>query len=154
MHKRSAYSLEFLAAIASIALGLTVSAALAAKSAWYWPNFIFYWAPQLCILGLFCMYKPPRPAFFAGLAFALATYLALFSSWLFFRQDPDSLAWIGYLFSLPGAIVGSLIAINLLERCEEDRPIAVGAVASIVVLAGIGANQAIVCSTVMYCLRK
>ena len=151
MHSRSASTLEYLTALACVSVGFAVSAALAPYDAGFWSNLLFYWVPQACVLGMLCLYKPPRPAVFAGLALALAAHLALFGAWLLSRQHPESLAWLGYLFSLPGAVLGSFLALSWLARREEHRPIVIGAAVGFAVFAGIAANQAIVCGTVMYC---
>jgi hypothetical protein len=154
VNTRLSHTLEYLAAFTSIALGVAVSAAFALKGSWFLSNLLFYWVPQACVLGLFCLYKPPRPAVFAGTALALAAYLGLFGAWLFSRQPPESMAWLGYLFSLPGAVVGSFLALGWLARREEHRAVVIGTAVGVAALAGIAANQAIVCSTVMYCAGK
>lgn len=142
---------ERMTAIAGVVSGAAVSAVLAPKDSWFLPNFLSYWVPQLCVLGFFCL-RPPRPSVFAGLAFALALYLALFGSWLLSRQRAESLAWLGYLFSLPGAIIGALLAIIFLSHRRENRAVAIGATVAAFTFIGIAANQILVCSTVMYCL--
>jgi hypothetical protein len=151
---RLSYALEYVAAITSIVVGIVVSAAFALKGPWFLSNFIFYWVPQACVLVLFCLYKPPRQAVFAGVALALAAYLSLFGAWLFSRHSPESMAWVGYLLSLPGAVVGSFLAIGKLANHEEHRPLVVGSSVAAAALVGVAANQAIVCSTVMYCAGR
>jgi hypothetical protein len=151
---RPSYALEYLVAITSVVIGIAVSAALALKGAWFLSNLLFYWLPQACVLVLFCLYRPPRPAVFAGVALALAAYLGIFGAWLFSRNPPESTAWLGYLFSLPGAVVGSFLAIGWLARRAENRPWVIGFAVGAAALIGIAANQAIVCSTVMYCAGK
>jgi hypothetical protein len=151
---RMSYALEYLVAVTSIVIGIAVSAAFALKGPWFLSNLLFYWVPQACVLVLFCLYKPPRPAVFAGVALALAAYLGLFGVWLFSRHPPESMAWLGYLFSLPGAVVGSFLAIGRLARREEQRPLVIGSAVGAAALVGIAANQAVVCGTVMYCAGK
>jgi hypothetical protein len=145
---------ERFAALASIALGIAISVALAPNDSSFLSNLLFYWVPQACVLALFSLYKPPRPAVFAGIALALATYLALFGTWLFSRRHPESLTWLGYLLSLPGAVVGSFAAINWLGRNNALRPSVIAAATAIAALLGIAMNQVVVCSTVMYCMGK
>ena len=152
MHPKSSRALEYLTAVGSIALGLFVSAALAPNDSWFWSNLLFYWVPQACVLSLLCLYEPPRPAAFAGVGLALAAYLAIFGAWQLSRRHPESMAWLGYLTSLPGGVVGSFVALSWLARREKTPgPLAVGSAVAFGVLVGIAANQALVCSTVMYC---
>jgi ABC-type Fe3+ transport system permease subunit len=151
---RLSHTLEYLTTITSIAIGIAVSAAFALRGSWFLSNLLFYWVPQACVLSLFCLNKPPRPAVFAGAALALAAHLGLFGAWLFSRQPPESMAWLGYLFSLPGAVVGSFLALGWLARRKEHRPVVIGVEVGVAALAGIAANQAVVCSTVMYCGGK
>jgi ABC-type Fe3+ transport system permease subunit len=153
MRLRLPLPIEHLAAIASVAVGAAVSGFIAPKDSWFLPNLLFYWVPQLFVLAFFCL-KPPRPAVFTGIALALSIYLALFAAWLLSRQRPESMAWLGYLFSLPGAVIGALVAIAWLDRKNELRAVNIGAVVGTATLLGIAVNQAVVCSTVLYCMGK
>jgi hypothetical protein len=56
--------------------------------------------------------------------------------------------------SLPGAIVGAWGATVFLRNRLDWRPLIAGALSSVAVLLGVVANQAIVCTTVMYCGGK
>jgi hypothetical protein len=64
------------------------------------------------------------------------------------------MAWLGYLFSLPGALVGAISATYYLRRREDFRALVAGSVAASAVMFGVLINQVAVCSTVMYCLGK
>jgi hypothetical protein len=96
------------------------------------------------------VFKAQR-AVFAGAAIAMALYLSLFSLWYFKGGAADStaMAWLGYFFSFPGALIGAVLAI--FTKSPTSRSIAVLIAFGWVAL-GIAVNQTIVCSTVMYCL--
>jgi hypothetical protein len=137
-------------AILGILLGGCVSAILAPKDAYFIPNLMFYWLPQLAVLTLLWPFSP-RPAVVAGVALALATYLGLFGAWVFSHPHPDSMAWLGYLFSLPGAAIGSISSALWLRGRLTYGTIAASCIAAGLVFVGILINQTIVCKTLMYC---
>lgn len=95
---------ERTSAWASLVPVLVLSAAIAPKDAWFLPNFTFYMASQLAVLGVIAAFRP-RPAVAAGSALALAAYLAGYACWVFTRTPAESMAWLGYLFVLPGALL-------------------------------------------------
>lgn len=59
------------------------------------------------------------------------------------------MAWLGYFFSFPGALIGAGFAIVSEKPKTPITPIlqALGWV-----VLGVAVNQTVVCSTVMYCL--
>ena len=141
---------ERTAAWASLVPGLVLSAAIAPKDAWFLPNFLFYMASQLAVLGVIAAFRP-RPAVAAGSALALAAYLAGYACWVFTRTPAESMAWLGYLFVLPGALLPIAGAVAWLRgRTGTPAPAAAG-LAAVAALAGLGVAQALACSTVMYC---
>ena len=144
---------ESYVAIGCVSLGGIVSALLASKGSHFLANFAFYWLPQLGVLAFVCLCKP-RLAVIAGVATVLAVYLAAFGTWAFTRNSPESMAWLGYLFSLPGALLAAVGAAIMLRARLHIHPLAAGAMAAGVVFAGIAINQTVVCSTVIYCLGK
>ncbi|MBB6246226.1 hypothetical protein [Rhodanobacter sp. A1T4] len=147
-HKTESY-----AAIICVSLGLVVSTLLAPKNSFFLANAAFYWASQLGVLAFVFLFEP-RPAIVAGVAIALATYLAAFGIWVFTRMHPDSMAWLLYVFSLPGATVGAVGVAGALRSRSTLHPLIAGSVTACVVLAGVILNQAAVCSTFFYCLGK
>lgn len=136
-------------AVACVALGACVSAIFAWGSH-FLSNFAFYWGSQLALLALALVFRP-RAAVVAGIAFSLAVYLGLFATWVFTRAHPDSMAWLGYVFALPGGAIGAILAAFASRKRAQVERLAVGPLAAGLVAAGIGLNQAVVCSTVMYC---
>ncbi len=146
-------SRELLAALLCVTAGVLVAAWLAPKDSYFLGNLLTYWGPHAAIFVLLSL-KPPRPALYAGTALAMAAYLAAFGAWLFSRGRPESMAWLGYLFSFPGAVVGVVVAYRLTDRHPAPSALTATAITAAWVAAGLAFNQALVCSTVMYCLGK
>lgn len=133
-----------------VLFGFSVAVSLAPKDAYFLPNFAFFWLPQLVLLIIAHLCKL-RPAMIAGVAFALASHLAVFAIWLRSREHPDSMAWLGYMFSLPGAGIGLLTSIYWSKKWPALKPLSALATAATTVLGCIIFNQTIICNTLMYC---
>lgn len=113
-------------------------------------GFWYYIIAPVGLLGL-CATLRPKALFLFGASLALSvTFIAyLVVNWGAVR--PDGLLALGHLFSLPGAVVGALVAAVLLRRNATNGP-ALGFIAGIVgVTAGFLINQLLVCNTVMWC---
>ena len=134
-----------------VALGFSVSVGLAPKNEFFLPNFLSFWISQLVVLACLAMFRP-RAEVVGGAAVALAAYLAAFGYWNFSRTYPEAMAWLGYFFSLPGAIVGSVVAAR--REYGFSNSYLVGLVAFVLVLFGVVINQSLVCLTLMYCGAK
>lgn len=113
-------------------------------------NFLYLWIPQAIVLGVVLMFGS-RPAVVSGAALVLALYLALYGTWVFLRQNPDGLIWLGYWFSLPGAGIGAVIGALYVRQRRFERAAVAGAVAAASTLVGLSLNQALLCSTLMSC---
>ncbi|WP_139271152.1 hypothetical protein [Atopomonas hussainii] len=136
---------EKTAAFLCVLSGITVATTISPSGEYFLGNFIYFWLPQLGILALTAIIHS-RPAVISGAALVMALYLAAFNSW-----TPDSMAWLGYLFSLPGAAIGSAIgAANIKNRATTTAIHAGSAVAASTII-GLSINQLLVCSTVMHC---
>jgi hypothetical protein len=145
-------NLEVVIARIGIILGLAVSIGLAPKDITMLLNALFFWLPQLFVLAILWMLKP-RSAVFAGVAVALALYLAIFGVCIHLSHDRDSLGWLGYFFSFPGAIAGALGAVFLLRKRPLYSILSASSTAASLVFIGLLVNQTVVCNTVMYCGR-
>lgn len=139
------------AAAACIFLGIAIAAMLAPKTTYFLPNFLSFWGPQLAVLVVALICKP-HPVIVAGTAFALAIYLALFGTWIFTRSHPDSMAWLGYISSMPGAAIGAMLAAITFRKHASQHRFLAGGLATATVFGGIAINQIVICSTLMYCL--
>jgi hypothetical protein len=140
-------------AIIGLALGICVSAMLAQKGPDFLPNLGFFWLSQVVALALALPFRP-RPAVIAGGALALAFYLGAFAAWLALHPYRAGLIWLGYLLSLPGAAVGSIVAALLLRDRLKYSAIMASCIASGLALVGVLINQTLVCMTAMDCLSN
>lgn len=145
---------EWIIAALFVLVGICVAMSLAPKDEGFLPNALFMWLPQAAILLLLFLTYTKHPAAIGGAALTLSIYLLLFHAWLFSRIHKDSMAWLGYLYSLPGAAVGALVLVAVLVGMKKRRPVQLASGACLGSAIGLAANQAIVCSTVMYCLGK
>lgn len=85
-----------------------------------------------------------------GAGAAVLLYFVLYTVWVH-SQPPDGLIWLGYVFSLPGALLGGLIG-AVIARDYRTRPVRVALCIGLLAIAfGIAANQAVLCSTLVYC---
>lgn len=141
---------ESLALLPSVLAGVVVAALLSPKDVYFMGNFAFYWVPQGVVFAVLLFFVS-RPAVLSGVAVVLALYLALYGAWVFSRPHPESMAWLGYLFSLPGAGLGAIAGALYVKRQSYTRAAIAGAVAALFTFAGLALNQLVVCSTVMYC---
>ncbi|MDT9634450.1 hypothetical protein F6S08_24955 [Pseudomonas sp. JV449] len=145
--KDAARSTGISIAVVGIALGLAVAVYISPKNEYFLGNFTYLWLPQAAVLALALACKASRESV-GGIAIALALYLSVFAFW-FSGRNADSMAWLGYFFSFPGALIGAGFAIVSEKPKTPITPIlqALGWV-----VLGVAVNQTVVCSTVMYCL--
>ncbi|MEI2812656.1 MAG: hypothetical protein V9E91_02260 [Burkholderiaceae bacterium] len=141
---------ERLSLIMSVLAGLLVSIWLSPWDTYFWGNFAIFWIPQLVILVVLLFFVT-RQAVLTGIAAVLALYLALFSAWASSSSSHDGLTWLGYLFSLPGAGLGAIVGAIYLEGQTYRRAFTYAAIAAMFTFVGLAINQAVMCSTVMYC---
>jgi hypothetical protein len=141
---------EHIAAVSLVTAGLIVAAVLAPKNRFFLANFAWYWLPHAAVLGLLVLLKV-RPAVVAGCALVLAAFLAGYGAWIFTRPQPEPLAWLGYLFSIPGAAIGALAAAVASKYRPALTALAAGGIGLALTSIGLAINQGVVCSTVMYC---
>lgn len=141
---------ESLSLLPSVLAGIVVAALLSPKDAYFIGNFAFYWLPQAVVFAVLLFFVS-RPAVMSGVAVVLALYLALYGAWVFSRPHPESMAWLGYLFSLPGAGLGAIAGALYVKRQSYRRAAMAATVAALFTFGGLAINQAVVCSTVMYC---
>jgi uncharacterized membrane protein YfcA len=77
------------------------------------------------MLGALLPFKP-RPAVVAGTALALTLHFVSFDAWIRSLPPRESLSWIYYLFSFPGALVGATSAALVSRRRPELSAASVG----------------------------
>ena len=133
---------ERVVAIALVVAGLVVAAALSPRyglRAFLW-NFSFYWGPQVLVLAVLVAFRP-RPAVVAGAALALALHFTAFHAWMHTLPAGQALAWLYYLFSFPGALVGAASAALVARRRPRWSVPRAGALAGALTLVGIALNH-------------
>ncbi len=137
-------------AVFCILIGVAVAIYLSPKDSYFFENFIFYWLPQAIVIAILFIarYKVP---IICGAALILSTYLVCFYLWIFSKPHPESMAWLGYVFSFPGAVIGALSSAPIAKRFEIKHSVLLGATALVFTFIGLALNQALVCETVMYC---
>ena len=75
----------------------------------------YYFAVPIVILGIGAALRT-KPMFLFGISLAIAITLIFYMSINWRATRPEGLLGLGHLFSLPGAVVGVLIAATLLKR--------------------------------------
>jgi len=148
LHRTSIYETVF--TIFCISIGVAVATYLSPKDSYFFGNFTFYWLPQAIVLAILFIARYKLPII-CGTALILSAYLACFHLWLFSKPHPESMAWLGYIFSFPGAAIGALIAAPIAKHFEIKRSFLLGATALLITFVGLALNQALICTTVMYC---
>ena len=109
-----------LPATAALLWGLTLAVYRAqGPEGFFWENVAFYWLPQMLVLGLLLVTRPPR-ALFTGIALALAVHLQAFSLWI--TSSIDVMGWLFYLFDFPGALIGAGVARYWAYRNAPSNP--------------------------------
>ncbi|WP_248731673.1 hypothetical protein [Pseudomonas sp. MWU13-2517] len=115
-----------------VALGPAVAALISPKNEYFLANFTGYWLPQAAVLCVALLCKAPRGTL-GGIAAAMALYLYLFDIWV-----TESMGWLIYFFSFPGALIGALLAVFVTpSRKLFEAPTAFG-----LVVLGIALNLA------------
>ena len=137
-------------AIACALLGIAVAALLSPKNSYFLGNFAYFSVPQLGVIGA-AMLVRPRAACLAGIALAGAIYLAAFGIWQATHVRPEAMTWLGYFFSLPGALLGALAAAVIGGRRLDFSGLKSLTLSALVVLAAVSVNQVAVCGTVIHC---
>ncbi|WP_146205865.1 hypothetical protein [Azospirillum sp. TSH58] len=127
---------------------ISVALALAPKSDWFLKNALFYLVTQMLVV-LAALIGRPRPSAIGGVAVAASLYLAAFGMWA--KAAKDSMAWLGYVFSLPGAILGALAIVFWLKSKSQMAPFTTFCISAVAVIFGVSINQTAICKTLMYC---
>lgn len=146
-------SAEAWSAILGVALGVAVSMKLALGVPgidFFVVNTLGFWIPQLVVLGLLLLFKP-RPAVVAGVAGVLAIYCWVYAAGIRSTNDREGLAYLGYVFSFPGAAIGASFIGQQLHLHPVNNAITAAVAAAFVVASGIFVNQVMICHTVIYC---
>ncbi|MDD0973949.1 hypothetical protein [Pseudomonas fontis] len=110
----------------------------------------YYLAVSLVAFAVALLFRP-RPGFLVGVALALSVIFIVYL-WVALTADHvEGLLILGQVFSLPGALLGLLLAAWKIRRRVGSSSIAALLIAAGGVLLGFLINQILVCNTLMYC---
>ena len=127
-----------------ICSGFMVSCIISPKDEFFFGNLSYYWAPQGAILLSMFLLRS-HFTLIAGSAIVLALYLVAFNVFVVYRGGPDpAMAWIAYLFSMPGAALGALVGIGVVELIKTRAVLASSTILALTTLVGLSINQVIV----------
>lgn len=110
----------------------------------------YYFAVPIVILGA-CAALRPTPLFLTGTSFGIAITLLCVMSINWGASRPEGLLGLGHVFSLPGAIIGAVLAASLAKRKFENKPFTALLLGLSSLLIGYFMNQVVICNTVMWC---
>ena len=139
---------ERFSAISAIVIGILVAIIIAPKNEFLLPNFLYFWLPQGIIIGLLYATKM-RPSVITGSAIIMTLHLIGYAIWV--SSPSDAMAWIGYFFSIAGALVGAFIVGIILKKYPVQSSTLAVLGAYIGALIGIAIIQIGLCCTVLYC---
>jgi hypothetical protein len=106
-----------------------------------WNEILIYaWVPQGLLLLLMSLLGA-RPAAIGGAAIALAVFLGCFAWWVRTYAENDGMAWLLYLFSLPGGVLAGIAAALRINKRDARPPINAGVAAATWLIAGIAINH-------------
>ncbi|MFT3959834.1 hypothetical protein [Propionivibrio sp.] len=110
----------------------------------------YYIAVPTLILGV-CIAIRPAPLFLSGTAVVIAASMVALMAVNWTQSSPEGLLGLGHIFSLPGAVIATVIVASVARKKCLSQPIAL----FLLGLGGYGTgyflNQLVVCNTVMWC---
>ena len=110
----------------------------------------YYLLVPLVILGLSARLKP-QPLFLLGASIALSITFVFYLRINWQASRPEGLLGLGHLFSLPGALIGSLIVARAMKYSSSVSCLSSGFMGFGSLGLGYFANQLLVCNTVFWC---
>lgn len=142
---RPSFALLFIGLLALVAIA---AASLAPHDRYFFGNFVFYWLPAALVLAVLIV-AGAGLAVATGSAAALTAFLFAYHAWAY-SVTVHEWVWGGYLFAMPGAVAGGLVASVLCKRGSLALAAAafVGVAAT---AAGLALNVGLVCVTIMNC---
>jgi len=110
----------------------------------------YYFTVPAVILSL-CAAIRPAPFFLTGASLGIAITLLCVMSVNWSSSHPEGLLGLGHVSSLPGAIIGVLLAAVTAKRKNITLPYTSLSMGLGGLLIGYLINQTVVCNTVMWC---
>ena len=137
-------------AIYAAIIGLLVVIIVLVKGDALYMGLWYYFLVPVVIVGIGAALRA-KPMFIFGTSLAIAITLISYMSINWCASRPDGLLGLGHLFSLPGAVVGVIIAAILLKRRTTTSLFVAFLFGLIGLLSGFFVNHLIICNTVLYC---
>lgn len=139
---------ERFVAIFVIFAGICTAIVIAPYNKYFLLNFLFYWGPQGIILSIL-YFGRIHLSIIAGSAFIMTLHLIAYD--ICISRPSDAMAWLGYLFSIPGALVGAFIFGLYMKKYPYKYNLFIGLGGAFSTLVGIGIIQLYLCCSVLYC---
>lgn len=140
-----------LALTAAVVITFIAAIVVMPQSGYVLTTLAWFALPQLVIIAVVTVIARSGMAAL-GVAVGLAAWLVWFRVWVM-TQPPDGLIWLSYHFSLPGGVLGALVAAFMVRRHRAPltpwRHFAFGALDTVL---GIAANQTMLCMTLVHCV--
>ena len=131
-------------------IGFIAAILISPMNKYFLGNFLWFWLPQATIISLLFIIKV-RSSIITGCTLIMTIHLIFYWFWISSSSDPSStMAWIGYLFSIPGAFIGSFLFATLIKKYQFSNTIIIIG-ASVSTFIGIAIIQLGLCCTVLYC---
>ena len=112
---------------------------------------VWYYLTVPAIILTLCAAIRPAPLFLTGASLGIAITMLCVMSVNWNSSHPEGLLGLGHVSSLPGAIVGVLLAAVTAKKKSINLPYTSFSMGLCGLLVGYFINQTIVCNTVMWC---
>lgn len=137
-------------AVLAVVVSLAVILIVIVKGDALYVGLWYYSVVPVVLLGL-CAALRAKALFLFGASLALSMTFIFYMVANWHASRPEGLLALGHLFSLPGAVVGALIAAVLLRRHASTGPAFALIIGFAGIVVGFFINQLLVCNTVMWC---
>lgn len=131
-----------------VTLAALAAGSLASHGEYFLGNFFIYWLPIAIVLAILAV-TGAGLGVSAGSAVVLIAFLFGYHAW---AQSVKSHEWVwgGYLFAVPGAAIGGLVA-SFLRMRRSLALVAAALIALAATATGLVLNMGLLCVTLIYC---
>lgn len=129
-------------------LGICTAIVITPHNKFFLSNFLYYWGPQgiiLCIL----YFVRINLGVIIGSSLIMTLHLVAYDIWI--SRPSDAMAWLGYFFSIPGALVGALVFGLFIKKYPYKSSLFISLGGAFSTFVGIGVIQLYLCCTLLYC---
>ena len=142
---RTSAAILFLGLLALVAVA---AGSLAPHDTYFLGSFAIYWLPIAVVLAVLAL-TGAGFGVLAGSAAVLTAFLFGYHAWSHSVATREWV-WGGYLFAMPGATIGGLVA-SFLRRRRSLALVSAALVALTATAVGLAMNVGLLCVTLMYC---